>query len=1049
MQKYYSLHVHTAAGSVGDSVLRIKEYVERGKEYGLDSLTITDHGSLSAMYAFADECKEQGIKPIIGMEAYTCDDNIKQESRERGHLVLLAKSNAGLKNLMNIHNNAWSQGFYYKPRTDAVHLQMWGQGIIALSACVSGDIPKAILAGNMEEAIEIARFFSEIFDEFYLELQPGSFERQLKVNDGVVQIHEATGIPMVITNDVHYLNADDYHTHDCHVKLCRSHDDDEEISIDDDELVYPDTCYWFMSAKDVKEAIEHSEYVTDEIIEEALRNTERIAKSCNVETPEGLRMPKFAVEAGKTERETLYEMCYKNLMEIIQDKDNPQEYVDRLERELSVIDKKGFNGYFLIVQDYVNWAKGKGIPVGPGRGSAAGSLVNYALGISVADPIKHKLMFERFLDEHRASVPDIDVDFGASASGNRDTMFDYICERYGHDKCARVSALGIRKSRSAIKDAARLLGMEPAEANEISKMIPQVYYGDDGEKTVDLDLTTALEASEELAAEQKKNPTLFDLALKLEGLPRTTTIHAAGILVSPDSLADVMPLIQTKKEGESVLATSLTLDDAERLLVKFDMLGVKILSVLDRAQKSANFTFDWRNEKLYEDKDVWAVIGSRATEGLFQISSRLYKDRMPRLAPKTIDELAACLALVRGPCISAKADETYMRILEGKQKIEAIDPIYDEITRETKGILLYQEQIIKMAHAYGFDMSDAYGLMKMAQKKKVKMLQEFRPQFVEKAMATGSSKSAANRVYDTIVKAGEYSFNASHAVSYALITYATAYMKVHYPAEFMAAYLTYAYTDAKSQKNRKEAGPATIIDDCRAMGLKFLPVDCNKSDWDFKVEDGKIRIGMCAIKGFGEKHAQVIIESRPVDKIDDIFEGGCEPKDFNIAAIRIGIFSGLFDSILDKPRMDAYIEYLEEHDKDVPDADEVKISRAFTVTLDTSAQELEEALFEAAFISDPINDMERIGFAKLRKDQSFKTTGVLRKTKRITTKSGKKMAFLEMATADGVLDVTVFPDKYDELKGVRNGNVYLFAARKEKEDGCILTKMEGLNCENV
>lgn len=1045
MQKYFSAHVHTAMGSVGDSVLRIKDYVRRGKEYGLDALAITDHGSLSAMYTFADECKKQGIKPVIGMEAYTCDDNTQRANSERGHLVLLAKNNEGLRNLLNIHNNAWMHGFYYKPRTDALHLQRWSKDIIALSACVSGDIPKAILAGKMDEAIEIAKFFHEIFDEFYLELQPGSFSNQLVVNDGVVQIHEETGIPVVITNDVHYLDAEDYHTHDAHVKLCRSHDAGEEISIEDEDLVYPDTCYWFMNGDDIQNAIERSEYVTDEVVEEALKNTQHIAEVCNVELHDELRMPEFPVENGKTEREALYELCYKNLQEVIQDKSNPQEYVDRLERELDVVNKKGFNGYFLIVQDYVNWARAQGIPVGPGRGSAAGSLVNYVLGISQPDPIAHGLMFERFLDEHRAAAPDVDMDFGSSATGNRDTMFKYICERYGYDKCARVSTLGIRKSRSAIQDAARLLGMERQDSVRISKMVPQIYYGDDGEKMVDLDLATALEASEELAAEQKKNPTLFDLALRLEGLPKTTSIHAAGILVSPDSLAGNIPLIQTKKENEDVFATSLNLDDAERQLLKFDILGVKILSVLHNAEKSAGFTFDWRNEELYKDKEVWEAIGSRGTEGMFQISSRLYKDRMPRLAPKTIDELAACLALVRGPCISAKADETYMRVLENKQRIKCIDSIYDEITRETNGVLLYQEQIIKIAHGYGFSMSDSYGLMKIAQKKKVKALKEFRPQFIEKAVKNGSTEKAANKVYDAIVKAGEYSFNKSHAVSYAMITYATAYMKVHYPAEFMAAYLTYAYTDAKSQKNRKEAGPSVTIDDCRRIGIKFLPVDCNISDWEFKEEDGMIRIGMCAIKGFGEKHAQIIEECRPLDKIDDIFGNDFAPKDFNIAAIRVGIFSGLFDSILGKPRMDAYIEYLDEHDKIVPDTDAIKVTTGVTVTMETTERELEKALFEALFITDPINDMDAIGFAGLKKNAAFKTKGVLRKIKRITTKNGRKMAFLEMATADGVLDVTVFPDKYDELKGARKENVYLFAARKEKEDGCILTKMEGID----
>ena len=964
---YYPHHCHLASGSIGDSILRIPDFVKKAKEYGLKHLTMTDHGSLSAMYAFCDECIKQGIEPIVGMEAYECEDKSLKDKEHKGynHLILLAKNQEGIQNLFQIHNRAATEGFYYKPRTDLDDLYEYGKGIIGMSACVQGTIPQAILNDDADRAMEYVKVYTECFDSFYLELQPGCFDRQLAVNDGLVQIHEETGIPLVITNDVHYLDAEDYLIHDAHVKLCRSHDDDEKIRIDDENLVYPDTCYWFMNAEALRKSVVRSDCVTDEIVEVALENTAHIAAACNVELQDSLRMPKFRVEVGRTEKEVLYETCYKSLMEVIQDKDNPQEYVDRLERELAVIDKKGFNGYFLIVQDYVNWAREKGIPVGPGRGSAAGSLVNYTLGISQPDPIEHKLMFERFLDEHRAAVPDIDVDFSESEAGGRDTMFQYICEKYGRDKCARVSTLGIRKSRSAIQDAARILGTESSEGIRISKMVPQVYYGDDGEKMTDLDLATALEASGELAAEQKKNPELFDLAIKLEGLPRTTSIHAAGILVSPDSLLDKMPLVQTKKE-EDVPATSLNLDDAERQRIKFDMLGVKILSVLHNAEENAGFTFDWRNKKLYEDREVWEAIGSRNTDGMFQVSSRLYKDRMPRLAPKTIDELAACLALVRGPCISAKADEVYMQILEGKKPVQKIDPIYDEVTAETNGILLYQEQILKVTNAYGFTMSESYGLMKMAQKKKVKALKEFRPQFIEKAVQTGSNEIAANKVYDTIVAAGAYSFNKSHAVSYAMITYATAYMKVHYPAEFMAAYLTYTYTDAKSQKNRKETGASVVIDDCRRMGIGFLPADCNNSGWEFTAEDGKIRIGMCAIKGFGKKAAHAIMECRPLTAIQDIYNNGYGKKDFNITAVRLGIFSGLFDCILDKPHMDAFVEYREERlGRKASEDDDIKINGE-TISAETTEQEVEKMIFEAQFMTDPVNDMEPVGFAKLR-----------------------------------------------------------------------------------
>lgn len=1025
---YYPHHAHLAPGSIGDSILRIPEYIAKAKEYGLTHLTMTDHGSLSAMYAFCDECIKHGIEPIVGMEAYECEDNSLKDKEHRGynHLVLLAKNKIGLKNLFSIHNNATTDGFYYKPRTDMKNLQKYGEGIVALSACVAGSIPQAILNNDVDKALTLIRQYKECFDEFFLELQPGNFEEQLLVNDALVELASETDTPLIITNDIHYLNQEDYEVHDYHVKLGRPKDN----KVISDELIYPDTCYWFMDWKTVNASVQRSSFVTDEVVEQALANTEYVASICKAELSSQMHMPAFPVAEDETEESMLYDICLSKLNQMIQDKPDPEVYVDRLLRELDVIKQKGFCGYFLIVQDNINHARDNGIPVGPGRGSAAGSLVSYVLGISQADPIKYGLLFERFLDPCRVAIPDIDVDFSPQ---HRDEMFAYAVEKYGFDHCALVSTLHIRKAKGAIRDAARVLGYEPGVGDEIAKLIPEVVYGDDGEKTVDLDIASAIEVEPQLAPYKEQYPEVIDLAIKLEGLPSSTGIHAAGILISPVSLTDKAPLVMPKKDG--ILATSLNLEDAELSFVKFDYLSVATLQVIKDTEADIDWDFDYYNEGLLEDESVWDLIGSRNTTGVFQIASKTYKDRMPRLHPGNLDELAACLALVRGPCISAKTDELYMQIIEGKQEVKLVHPIYDEVVKDTNGIMIFQEQIIKLIVAFGFDLPTGYQVMKFAQKKKMDKLKEFRSQFVVKAESKSCDEETANKIFDMIVDAGLYSFNKSHAISYALITYVSAYLKVHYPLEFMKNLLTNAYD--RGEKDSYDA----ILADCRRMGIKFLQPDINLSNWEFTIEDGSIRIGMCALKGFGEKGAAQVLLNRPFNSLEDLLDR-VEKRAFNKKVMNVAIFAGLFDSVEAVERREIYEKFMDYREEE-PDTD-LNFSKGFEINTFGSICDFEEAILGGSFTADPANELESFGWNSIAEKHIFQAKGYVQKVKKIKTKKDQPMAFMTLATGDGTIECTIFPNTYQKIlkKLLKKKQFIEISARKETSDSCIVSNLE-------
>ena len=871
---YIPLHAHDCAGSIGDSILQIKDYVKKAKELGLPAIGLTNHGSMASTFEFYEECVKNNIKPIIGLEVYWSKDRLlmEPENKKTYHLILLAKNETGLKNLIKINNDAAVDGFYYKPRTDDTVLKKYNEGIIALSACVGGEIPQLILNQELDKAKERIRFFKETFEELYLEIQPGDFSDQKIVNKTLILLSEEMKIPLVMTNDIHYLNKENSIAHDLHVKINR-----KKTLAEEPGLSYPDDCYYFMTKKEI---LSHCNDIKS--AETAIQNTIAIAESCkSYEYPIAFKMPSYT---NKDEYDILVRRCYESLLRRVNILTDPQRYVDRLEHELDVIQKLGFCGYFLIVQDFLEYAKQNDIMVGPGRGSVGGSIVAWLLDIVKADPIKHNLLFERFLSVNRKSLPDIDIDI---ISSKRDLMQRYAVDKYGKNSCALVSTTSYRKAKKAIRDVARVMSIDLSTADEIAKLIPTVHYDDAGEKTVDLSIAESLEVVPELKTYQEKYPKFFQYAMELEDLPAAASIHAAGVVISPYDLTEKIPLIRSNKEG--ILATSYDKNIAEKFAIKFDFLALKNLDIISDTLRATGIQLSMDN-KFFEDEAVWNIIGSKNTTGLFQISSPTYKKRMHRLKPKNIDDLATCLALVRGPCISAKADEAFMQILEGKAKVRKIEATYDAITKETNGILVFQEQLMNLCVAYGIDMDTSYDILKASSKKKIEKLKSYKDLFFEKTKKRNISSTIAEEIWKLIVDSGKYSFNKSHAVGYSLITYICAWLKVHYPAEYIAALFTNFYLD------KKEADIKSLVKECKERKIKILPPDINTSSWHCKASSpDAVRIGFCAIKSLGDKAGHALESCQPFSGYDD-FEERINKRIVNRKVRNLLILSDTFSS---------------------------------------------------------------------------------------------------------------------------------------------------------
>ncbi len=870
---FVHLHNHSEY-SLLDGFARIPKMVAKAKEYGMNACAITDHGVMYGAVDFYKACKKEGIKAIIGCEAYVAArsrfDKDPVQDRERYHLVLLAENETGYKNLCKMISFASTEGYYYKPRIDRELMKRYHEGIIVLSACLAGEIARACRDDDMEKAKEIALEYQEIFgkDNYFLEIQDHGYEDDKIVAPRIIALSEELNIPLVVTNDVHYVEPEDAEYHD--ILLCIQ---TGKTLRDENRMRYEGGQFYFKSEEEMASLFpDHPE---------ALENTQKIADRCNVDfhfAPPYF-LPEFPVPEGYTIPGYLRYLCEEGLKkryEIITD-----EVKERFEYELGVILKMDFPSYFLIVWDMINFAKENGIMVGPGRGSAAGSIVAYALGITDIDPLRYDLLFERFLNPSRISMPDIDTDFCIERRGE---VFDYLGEKYGHDHVSQIITFGTMKARLAVRDVGRVMDMPYAEVDKVAKQVPE-----------DLGMTIkkALEINPDLRA-MCEDPTINDLitaAMKIEGMPRHHGLHAAGLVIAPEPVYHYLP-IQAGDEG--ALATQFAKETVEEMgLLKMDLLGLRNLTVIRDALNNIRMT---RGETIdiskipLDDGETFAMLGRGEGNGVFQLESDGMQRVMRDLQPSNIAEITALVALYRpGPINGGMIDEFVGR-KHGKRKVSYAHPLVESILKETYGVIVYQEQVMLIAtNMAGFKLSEADYLRKAMGKKKKEIIVNYRQQFISGAMANGVEEKTAVEIFDLMEKFAEYGFNKSHSVAYAVVCYETAWLKCHYTAEYSAALL--------SSLMDKTDKLTAYINECRRLGIEVLPPDINESRVDFSVVNGNIRFGLNAVKNVGKAPSQMIVAERDANGPFLSLQDFCDRVSINSRMLESLIRSGAFDSM--------------------------------------------------------------------------------------------------------------------------------------------------------
>lgn len=879
------LHVHTEY-SLLDGAARITDVVARAKELGMDSLAITDHGVMFGVIDFYKECKKQGIKPVIGCEVYTAArtmyDKDADKDKYQGHLVLLAKTNDGYKNLIKIVSKGFTEGYYYKPRIDKDVLRAHSEGIIALSACLAGKVQSCLLNRDYEGAKAEAQALDEIFGHgnFYLELQDQGLDEEAMINPQLVKLSKELDIPLVATNDVHYVKQEDAEAHDVLLAIQTA------TTIDDEKRMrFPNDQFYLKSEDEMRKIFAYAP--------EAIENTHKIAMECNVEFVFGdYHLPEFIPPAGKTNQQYLRELCQKGLEERY-DEITPK-LQERLDYELGVIEDMGYVEYFLIVWDFINFAKTNGIMVGPGRGSAAGSLVAYTLRITDLDPIRYSLIFERFLNPERVSMPDIDIDFCIERRGE---VIDYVIKKYGKENVSQIITFGTMKAKAAVRDVGRALNLSYAEADRIAKAIPF-----DLKMTIDkaLDMNPELKNMYESDARVAK---VIDMSRAIEGMPRHASTHAAGVVISKLPLDEYVPLYMSDKG----IATQFNMTTIEELgLLKMDFLGLRNLTVirdaLELIEKNYGVTIDFARMG-YDDKAVYDMIAGGNTLGVFQLESGGMTQFMKNLKPSCFEDVVAGIALYRpGPMDSIPK---YIEYKKNPEKIKYVTPELAPILDVSYGCLVYQEQVMQIVRdlaGYSFGRSDIVRRA-MSKKKKDVMLQE-KEYFIHGKLdeagnveipgciRNGISEAAAESIFADMESFAQYAFNKSHAAVYAVVAYETGYLKKYYPVEFMAALMTSVMGDAKSI--------AKYIRNCKEMGIEVLPPSIHDSQKKFSVVDGKIRFGLLGVKNVGEGAIDAIIKAREEKgKPKDIFQfiNNVEISEVNKKAVESLIKAGALDCL--------------------------------------------------------------------------------------------------------------------------------------------------------
>jgi len=880
------LHVHSEY-SLLDGMSKINKAPEYVKSLGMDSLAITDHGVMFGIIDFYKSCKKSGIKPIIGCEVYVAPrtrfDKDPDRDRNMNHLILLAENMIGYKNLTKLVSAAFTEGFYFKPRVDKELLREHSEGIICLSACLAGAIPRKILNGDYSgakaEALELRDIFGK--DNFYLEIQNHFLDDDKPATQGLVKLSEEIGAPLVATNDAHYIKRSDAKAHDVllAIQTGSTVDDENRMRFANDE-------FYLKSESEMMELFpEHPE---------AIENSHKIAERCNVEFEFGeYHLPEFIPPEGMTNKDYLRKLCYDGLerrygSEALQDGST---YRDRLESELEVIEKMGYVEYFLIVWDFIHYAKSNDIPVGPGRGSAAGSIVAYSLAITEIEPIKYNLIFERFLNPERVSMPDIDVDF---CIDRRQEVIDYVVQKYGKDKVSQIITFGTLKAKAAVRDVGRALNASYAEADSIAKAIPA---------ELGMTISKALDINRDLRARYETEPlvkNILDMSMAVEGMPRHSSTHAAGIVISKMPLDEYVPLYMSDKG----LATQFNMTTIEELgLLKMDFLGLRNLTMINEAiqliKENHGVEIDF-SKMDYDDPAVYEMISKGNTQGIFQLESAGMTEFMKNLNPSCFEDIVAGISLYRpGPMDSIPK---YIENKKNPEKVKYVDPHLEPILNVTYGCMVYQEQVMQIVRelgGYSFGRSDL--VRRAMSKKKMSVMLEEKKYFIRGkddsdgtpaiagCVANGIPERAAEAIFDDMVSFAEYAFNKSHAAAYAVISYETAYLKAHYPVEFMAALMSSVMGEPRHI--------AAYIRNCKELGIEVLPPSVLHSRRKFIAKDGKIRFGLLAIKNVGSSIVDAIVEGRRGRDIDNLYDfiKSIEPSELNKKAIECLIKAGAMD----------------------------------------------------------------------------------------------------------------------------------------------------------
>lgn len=1047
--KFTHLHVHSHY-SLLDGLAKIDDLLDRAKELGMDSLALTDHGVMYGTVEFFIKAKERGIKPIIGCEMYLAPGGRKNKNntdldKTRYHLTLLVKNDIGYKNLMKLVSISHLEGFYYKPRIDKEVLRKYSQGLIGMSACIQGEVPANIVAGNYEKAKKAVQEYEEIFgqENFYMELQyhPKN-SNQKTANEGLIRISRETGIPVVATGDVHYIHKEDASIQD--ILLCiqtnRKVQEKDRMNMLEFDLS-------MKSPQEMAKAFKSTP--------EAITNTQKIVKQCNFDLKLGeTQLPYFKVPENYTDKSYLRYLTEEGLKEKYGNKITDK-HRQRMEYELSIIEKTGFPSYFLIVQDFTNWARKQGIIVGPGRGSAAGSFVSYLTGITNIDPIKYDLLFERFLNPERVSMPDVDMDF---ADDRRDEVLDYVRKKYGDDHVAQIITFGTMAARAAVRDAGRALGYPYDFCDKTAKTIPMF-------STIEDSLENVTEFKQ-LYSSDPAAKKLIDSAKKLEGVARHASMHACGVVITKNPVTEYTPLqnITGHKEGVVTQYSSSTKSSfVEKIgLLKMDFLGLKNLTIIQntlniiRKTKGININID---DIPLDDKKTYELLQKAQTTGVFQLESSGMKRYLKQLKPSVLEDVIAMVALYRPGPMDWIPD--FIARKHGHKKTEYLHPRLESILKKTYGIAVYQEQVMQIAqHLAGFTLGEADVLRKAMGKKIFKLIKEQRIKFIEGAIKNGVKEKIAEKIFAFIEPFAGYGFNRSHAACYALIGYQTAYLKAHFPAEFMAALMT------SDQDNIDRI--AIEVDEAKDMGIEVLPPNVNESFEEFAViknESGKenIRFGLNAIKNVGHTVAREIVRERKAGgkykNIADLMERVAS-KDLNKKSIEALTKVGALDELGERNQVLENIESILSFSKNAQriknssqtslfgegmiEAPSINLAEASPAAKKQKLQ-WEKELLGLYVSGHPVSDFEEyfekmaVPISSLDKNlmgQPIKIGGVITTAKKIFTKRGQNMAFVTIEDLRGKIELLIFPNILEETGALwEEDKIILASGKLSDKDG--------------